>query len=773
MIKNTFKFVVVTLFAAGTISAADRKEPNYFQNDFPFQGAAVSVKSPDRNVAMKGLAIRVGNGATMLFDPELLRMAAGWNGGFITGEGVVYDGGHGKHPAADGDQKFGTAPIPGWGTAANGFSDERAEKPYGPLAPTVGAWTGLYPHGDNVVLSYSVFGVPVVEQPGSVSADGEIAFTRTFNIDSMLKEDLLLNVCVVPHSVDEKINDHHLVLTRDQSVTQIGIVGADKAAKLGVQEGGQAVLRLAKGTKPGMFKVVIWNGTGDSQGKFASLLKGEPTMVDFKKGGPRHWPEAVVVQGKLDTSETLDGAYVTDMITAPVPNPWNRRVRFGGLDFFSDGKRAALCTHEGDVWIVSGIDDTLENLVWTRFASGQYETLGLEIVDDVIYTSGRDQITRYHDLNDDGEADFYENFNNDFTSSRGFHEFVFDLQTDDAGNFYFAKAGPVRSGGGGFGDPEGKIPGNGEITSYNGKLMKLSPDGKKLEIMAEGFRAPNGIGVRGDGQVTTSDNEGTWVPTTPINWVEPGGFYGVTLLEGKYRKEPLKAFNPPLCWLAKNFDNSGGGQIWVPSSEWGPLAGELLHMSYGQSSLYLVMKEKVGRDGIAMQGGVVKIPVKFTSSAMRARFNPRDHQLYIAGLREWQSNAAREAGFDRIRYTGKKFYSANGLKVVPGGVAITFTEPLDREVAEDVGNYGGKRWNYNRSENYGSDELNVTDPAIKGRESIEITSAKLSEDGKTVTLQIEDFKPVMQQTIQFLLDSEDGEIIEQEIMHTVHHIPAN
>ena len=47
---------------------------------------------------------------------------------------------------------------------------------------------------------------------------------------------------------------------------------------------------------------------------------------------------------------------------------------------------------------------------------------------------GRDQITRLHDLNGDGEADFYENFNNDCVrSTDNFHEFALDLQTDARG----------------------------------------------------------------------------------------------------------------------------------------------------------------------------------------------------------------------------------------------------------------------------------------------------------------------------------------------------
>jgi len=380
----------------------------------------------------------------------------------------------------------------------------------------------------------------------------------------------------------------------------------------------------------------------------------------------------------------------------------------------------------------------------------------------VIYTSGRDQVTRYHDINKDGEADFYENFNNQITSSTGFHEFVFDLHTDKAGNFYFAKAGPVRGGGNGFGGGGG----NGEITEHAGSLLKLSKDGKRLEVFATGFRAPNGIGVGPNGEVTTGDNEGTWVPACPINWVEQGGFYGVETLAHDIS---TSKFKQPLCWLSKNdADNSGGGQVWVTSKKWGPLKGELLHMSYGKCAIYHVLKEKVGDQ---MQGGVVKIPVKFTSSAMRARFHPIDGQLYVAGLQGWQTSAAKITGLDRIRYTGKPVYGVNGMNVTKTGVKLQFSQPLDEASANDVQNWSGKRWNYNRTENYGSPELSVENPKKSGRDDLDITKATLQPDGKTVLLEIADFKPVMQQNLNFDIKAKDGTPIKQSVQHTVNVIP--
>jgi hypothetical protein len=324
----------------------------------------------------------------------------------------------------------------------------------------------------------------------------------------------------------------------------------------------------------------------------------------------------------------------------------------------------------------------------------------------------------------------------------------------------------VNAGGGGFGNQKA-AHGNGTVCTHSGCLFKLSRDGRQLEIYSRGFRAPNGIGVSPSGQVTASDNEGTWVPTTPIHWIEPGQFCGVS---NRFTGPPLsERYVPPLCWLAKNYDNSGGGQIWVTGKQWGPFEGELLHESYGQSSLFLVMSEPL-KDG-RRQGGVVKFPLKFTSSVMRAKFHPRDGQLYVAGLSEWQSNAGKITGFDRVRYTGKPVYTVRGLKVVKDGVQLTFTQPLAPEAAADLQNYSGKRWNYLRSENYGSPELSVADPKKKGRDNLEIVHASLSSDARTVTLQIGDFRPVMQQTLKFNLKAADGTPIAQEVMHTVHAIP--
>ncbi len=516
----------------------------------------------------------------------------------------------------------------------------------------------------------------------------------------------------------------------------------------------------------------------------AQLLPIEGVMVEktdklraLTKGGAARWTELVTTTGELSTK--TDEAYVVDTIKLPDPNPWGAPMFTGGLDFFPDG-RAAVCTFHGDVFIVSGLDAKLEKVTWRRFASGLYHALGLRIVKGEIYVTCRDGIWRLQDLNGDGEADFYEAFNFDVKVTKSFHEFVFDLQTDPAGNFYFAKAGPVKNGGRGF----------DQIMAHHGSVLRVSPDGGKLDVFATGFRAPNGIGVGPRGEVTSGDNEGTWTPVCKINWIQPGGFYGVVPLS---HRDPLPSdYDRPLCWLPKRVDNSGGGQVWAPEG-WGPWGGKMLHLSYGQSALYGVLFEKIGdgRSEIAnavVQGGVTKFPLQFQSGIMRGRFSPTDGQLYVCGLRGWQTNGLKNGCLQRVRSTGAETRMPTELHVKQDGIALTFAASLDTQIARDPENWHLEQWRYLWSAAYGSPELSTEDaattPTEPGKDGapqftkaqlgqtkhdpVTVKSVTIGTDDRTVFLEIPGLKPVMQMSIKYDLKTASGKELRGEVVNTIH-----
>ena len=52
---------------------------------------------------------------------------------------------------------------------------------------------------------------------------------------------------------------------------------------------------------------------------------------------------------------------------------------------------------------------------------------------------------------------------------------------------------------------------------------KISPDGKTVEVVATGFRNPDGLGLSSGGVLTVPNSEGEWVPASMVCEVKPGG----------------------------------------------------------------------------------------------------------------------------------------------------------------------------------------------------------------------------------------------------------
>lgn len=704
-----------------------------------FSGSVTGAGGP----VYKGIVVRLGDQreASILYDTELLRVAAGWNG-FLKFDparfGVIVP------PRIDGTASFSTPRFPGVSLQEQ-FSNFREANPYGPLPRSVAHYEGLFRQGKRVVLKYSVGTVTaesggnspstmILESPWLEQRADVKAITRTLRVD--------------PSPVPIRL------MVADASA-KVRLHSQSESASLVEQAGIGRVLVIAPHAKPVVIKLL--SGSADTnEAAFEQLVAASPAPEDLlalSQPGGRLWGEPLVTKGELAKPDPAADAaqfpYVVDTITLPFENRFNALFFCGGHDFFTDG-RAAVCNLHGDVWLVDGIDATLERLTWRRFATGLFQPLGLKIVDDIVYVVGRDQITRLRDLNDDGEADVYENFNNDAHVTLNGHEYVTCLETDREGNFYYVK-GNCNS-----------------QTPHDGSVLRVSRDGSKLDVFATGFRNSNGIGMGPNDELTVAPQEGEWTPASAVFLVREGGFYGGMM--SHHRKVAPTDFERPLVWFPRLADNSSGGQVWTSSDRWGPLSNHLLHLSYGQCRLRLVLRDSGPVPPMAVNGASMELPLRFLSGIHRGRMNPRDGQLYLTGLKGWTTSAVHDGCFQRVRYTGKSACVPIAMKGYQNGVSLTFTSELDPEAAEETSNYQLEGWNYKWSTAYGSPEFKPSAPGQIGRDEREIKSATLLKDRKTVFLELADMVPIDQLSVGYTLLTSSNRPIEQTVVMTFNAI---
>ena len=685
-------------------------------------------------LAAKAVVVKVGSGAAVAFDTDLLRYAAGWTGGFVDLRKTHLTTPKGSTPLAPkGKLLFETPAVPG-ASPDGSFADPRP-RPFGPLPKSYGRYKGLHVCGDRVVFSYSIGDCDVLDTPHYGEwVNGRPLLWRSIRIGET-KAPLVLLLFEEPEGQPGAV-----------------VAGAYKlpAGVALARDGRRHVLKFEPSEVERTAHVFVAPRAEGHQPAIGPRPRDARDPFTMLGGGAARYALPVKTRGKLDGGE---GAYAVDVLTLPDDNPANAWIRPSGIDFFSNG-RVVICSLNGDVWVASGVDDTLDKLQWRRYASGLYEPLGLRVVNDLVYVLGRDQITRLHDHNGDGEADFYENFNSVAPASANYHGFAMDLDADSAGNFYYARAGQRMH-------PD--LP-------MHGAVLRVSKNGSKLEPFAAGLRAANGLCVGPGDFITAADNQGNWTPSSRINVIRKGGFYGymphVTAAGGSPRTD----YDAPLCWIPVSVDNSGGSQVWSDPSRFGPLSGRMFHTSYGRATVMLTMVQKLG-DG-TYNGGVIKMPFRFDSGVMRGRVNPKDGQLYLCGLRGWQTDGSRDGALVRVRHTGKPLYMPTDFRVVPGGIELTFSQPLDAETAEDVGSYGIEQWNYLWGEQYGSPEFSVKDPKRQGRDEVEIHSAQLLPDGKTVRLSIPQIRPVMQMQISVDVDAADETNIRDTMWLTINAVPG-
>ena len=700
--------------------------------------ATYEVGDDGSNFAYKGIAVRLdpGQGGVsrgsvwMLYEHDTLRLSAAWTGqGFIDWNCIHFNGQHQVHPRIVGRVHVANPDGPGWANPGDPDAVDprirgRDGRRYGPLPRSWAHYKGLYHHGSQVILAYTVGTTDVLETPGReidpAHLDAPI-FTRTLEIGPST-DDLTLRVAPEKAAVS-LVSDGSARLLQNDRFTMLSIPRSEssRVVKVLMSVGGSKALDAYTASSP------------------------PPTSLEpLTHGGPRRWPDVLKTQAVIGRD---DGPFAADVLTVPDNNPWLCQMRPSGFDFLPDGRRAAVCTWDGDVWLVDGVDEPSRGLAWQRIASGLFQPLGLKVVDGRIYVGCRDQIVCLRDLNGDGETDFYECFNSDHQVTDHFHEFAMDLQIDADGNFYYSKA--ARHG-------------LTAVVPQHGTLLRVGKGGGPTEILATGFRAANGVCLNPDGTFFLTDQEGFWLPKNRINWVKRSGFYGNMWGYHDVTDSSDAAMEQPVCWITNAFDRSPGELVRVESTNpaWAPLRGAVLNLSYGNGKVFVVPHEVIGG---RMQGGMCALPLPaFPTGVMRGRFHPANGHLYACGLYAWAGDRTRPGGFYRIRATDKPMFVPVELHARKRGIAITFTRRLDRKAAGDPKNYSARTWSLKRTANYGSDHYHER-PA-------RITAATVSDDGRTVRLEIPDLQPTWCMEITYAIRGEGGEPVEGAIDNTIHQL---
>ncbi len=407
----------------------------------------------------------------------------------------------------------------------------------------------------------------------------------------------------------------------------------------------------------------------------------------------------------------------------------------GAMDLLPDG-RLAVSSRRGEIWLVEKpFDADPGQMKWTRFAHGLHEVLGVTQRDGWLYITQRGDVSRIKDSDGDDVADVFEVVNDEWEVNGDYHEYAFGSKFDKDGNLWvvLCLTGSFSS-----------------ECKYRGWCLRITPDGKMIPTCS-GIRSPGGIGANAQGDMFYTDNQGPWNGTCGLKHLwpgkfvgHPGGFKWYDLPEAKAAMgaKPLEPMTksrfmteaakipeyvpPVILFPYKKMGQSASGVACdVSKGKFGPFAEQVFVGDQTNSTVMRCFLEKV--DGY-YQGACFPFREGFGSGTLALLQDGKS--MFVGGTnRGWGSRGNKPFALERIDWTGKTPFEIHEMRAKPDGFELTFTQPVDAMAAGDVKSYAMIAYTYIYQGDYGSPEVDFTNPVI--------TSAKVSADRKSVRLAVD------------------------------------
>ena len=399
--------------------------------------------------------------------------------------------------------------------------------------------------------------------------------------------------------------------------------------------------------------------------------------------------------------------------------PEGEVLEIGGMDFSADGT-LYLSTRRGRVWkVVNALADDPGEAVFSIFAEGLHEGLGLKVVDEVVHVVQRGEVSRLLDRDGDGVCERIETITQDWGMTGNYHEFAFGLPQDPAGNLYISTNV-------GFWSPEwwhglSRAP-------YRGWVLRVAPDGTTIPV-ASGVRSPCGLGVDAAGNVFYSDNQGDWMPVCGIFPVTDGAFlghpaslrwtsdYGDGAEIPSSVSPPEREPTPAAVWIPYEWSRSAGNLEVAPDG-FGPFGGQWFVAELTNGNVVRMTLEQV--NGV-WQGACYPF-LSRVGSAARLDFAP-DGSLMLGYTNRGWGGRSPGSGLARVEWTDPEVAEIEEVELIPGGFRIRLTKAMAPEATPEV---SLRSYDYAWWWDYGSPERNSTE--------LEVLTSTLGGDRRTLTL---------------------------------------
>jgi hypothetical protein len=389
------------------------------------------------------------------------------------------------------------------------------------------------------------------------------------------------------------------------------------------------------------------------------------------------------------------------------------------------GDRLAIATwRPNEIWILSGYHGPLAGMKARKAMTGFHEIMGLCVLGDTLFAADQDSIYALRDTDGDGLPDARKGLYA-LPWSRSFHEWSFGL-VHTGGRFYTALSVAAKNSLATL-DPQ--------KDNRRGSLVSIDSSGK-LEVVASGLRAPDGLCLGPDSGLFVTDNQGTWLPANKFIHVQPGHGYG-------HHIRPAGAFDegyptPPALWLPYGSVTKSPTQPAYLTE--GPYAGQFLVGDIAYGVMRRIAIEKVNGQ---WQGCLLHFSGGFEAGEHRLLAGPGG-TVVVGGLgngdvADWGWRA-KLSGLQMLKPNGKTAFEILTVHARKGGYEIVFTQPVDSSTVSK-NRFRAKQWWYEPTEAFGGPEKDVT--------KLPISAARMSPDGTRLFLKIDGLLPQQVSHVHF------------------------